>query len=214
MSVAAFVRSFLRRLSSLLPALTCLPLLAACETGAARRAENFTGFPPSFADARLNQYRAQYLAERPAYDADAASFLGAGAPGKDCALAPQAAATLAETGYRAAIFEQNPRNRDITRSFNQHETDVIYDQITLKVIEGACSGGQLNGPVKLYMSYLRVAHVPGLGHHAVAEVQTREDCTFVANLRHGPCNRYQRAARWSGKVMPDGRLLSMYQAMH
>ncbi|SLN77853.1 hypothetical protein [Oceanibacterium hippocampi] len=52
------------------------------------------------------------------------------------------------------------------------------------------------------------------GHHLVAEVKTREDCTFVANLRHGPCNRYQRAARWEGKIMPDGRLLPKYRAMN
>lgn len=135
-------------------------------------------------------------------------------PARPCDLDPEVASTLAETGYRAAIFDQNPRSRDIYRSHNHQETSVIYDQVALKVIEGDCSDGQLNGPVSLYMSYVRVAHVPGLNLHRVAEVETREDCTFVANLRHGPCNRYQRAVRWEAKLMPDGRLLPRNRAAY
>jgi hypothetical protein len=209
MTAAAFFRTCLR----FVPALPCLLLLAACESGASRWAEQFVGFPPTFADPALNQYRTRYLAERPLYDAGAAAFLRADAAGKDCVLPSEVASTLAETGYRAAIFDQNPRSQDIIKSHNHHETSVIFDQVALKVIEGDCSGGQLNGPVSLYMSYVRVAHVPGLHRHEVAEVQTREDCTFVANLRHGPCNRFQRAARWDGEIMPDGRLLPTNQAM-
>lgn len=208
MRVAAAFRSFLCPL----PAVPCLLLLGACADGGARWAEQFAGFPPAFSDATLNQYRARYLAERPGYDADAAAFLGATLPGKDCALPAEVASTLAETGYRAAVFDQNPRGQDITRSHSQQETSAIYDQVSLKVVEGDCSGGQLNGPARLHMSYVRVAHVPGLARYNVAEVQVREDCTFIANLRHGPCTRYQRAARWEAKLMQDGRLVHWLQA--
>ncbi|SLN77851.1 hypothetical protein [Oceanibacterium hippocampi] len=156
MTVVAFLRSYLR----LSPLLLCLLLLAACESSAARRAKQFVGLPPTFAEAALNQFRAQYLTERPLYDANAAAFLRADAPGKVCDLPQEVAATLAETGYRAAIFDQNPRSRDIIRSYNQQETSAIYDQVTLKVIEGDCSGGQPNGPVTLFMSYIRIAHAP------------------------------------------------------
>src|SRR3546814_18588117 len=62
------------------------------------------------------------------------------------------------------------------------------------------------------MSYVRVAYVPGLDRYNVAEVQMREDCTFIANLRHGPCTRYQRAARWEATLMQDGRLVHWLHA--
>src|SRR5690606_31168180 len=38
--------------------------------------ETYAGFPPVFGDPQLNAYRARYLAEWPAYEADPQDFLG------------------------------------------------------------------------------------------------------------------------------------------
>lgn len=212
------------RRSRLLSAATGLLLLGGC-AGALSHVEvqrrldaTYAGFPPVFAEAPLAGYRAAYLAERPAYDADPDAFLGVGAPAEDCALPQDAARSLAESSFRLPIQERGPSWRDYMKKQGQDYGEPVYDAVTFKLIEGDCTGGALNGPASIVLTYLRLAEKEAFRaagrQYRVYETTVREDCAYRRSQRDGECARYARTRAWDGQVGGDGQVVPVLWAMH
>jgi hypothetical protein len=174
----------------------------------------YAGFPPAFTDPALADYRARYLAERPAYDANAEAFLGVDAPARPCALGEAAQRELVAGNYRATVLDRSPDAIRVRDKMGHHEREPVLDRIAFKLIEGDCSGGVLNGPATIHLSYIRAAFIEGLSWYAVAEVQSREVCDFVQSVRHGACARYDLTRRWTGMLTDDGSLIPWQQYLH
>ena len=178
----------------------------------------YAGFPPTFAEAPLAGYRSAYLAEKPVYDADPDAFLGVGAPGKDCTLPEDTIQALAEGSFRLPIQERGPGWRDYMKKHRHDYGEPVYDAVTFKLIEGDCTGGVLNGPASIVMTYLRLSRMEGyaaLGsRYKVYETTVRETCGYRGSRRDGDCTRYARMRIWDGQTSQDGRLVPVLWAMY
>lgn len=173
--------------------------------------ETYAGFPPVFGDPQLNAYRARYLAEWPAYDADPQGFFGANAPSRSCDLPETDLRGLVESGHRPEVLERSPAAQKVDGEHGHIEVDPVYDRVVFRLIDGDCGGGALNGEATIHLSYLRAVFVKTLDWYEVAEVQSREVCDFVDSVRHGACARYDLTKYWTGKLTEDGRLVSLQQ---
>lgn len=209
-----FPRFFLAALAFLAAAASLQSTALADSATQQRLDRTYAGFPPAFTDPALAEYRARYLAERPAYDADAASFLGIDTPARPCALSEAAQRELAASGYRATVLDRSPDAIRVQDKMGHRERDPVLDRIVFKLIDGDCRGGALNGTATIQLSYLRAAFIEGLNWYAVAEVQSREICAFVQSMRHGACARYDLTRRWQGMLTDDGRLIPLQQYLH
>jgi hypothetical protein len=178
----------------------------------------YAGFPPGFAEAPLNAYRATYLAEKAAYDADPDGFLGVDRPGRDCAIPEETALALADGSFRLPIHERSPSWRDYMKKHRMDDGDPVYDAVAVKVIEGDCGTGTLNGPAAVLLTYLRLVENEAFKaagrQYKVYETTAREDCTYRASRRDGPCTRYTRMRIWDGRFSSDGRLIPAAWAAH
>lgn len=174
----------------------------------------YAGFPPALADPALAEYRARFLAERPAYDADTEGFLGTDAAAQPCALSEASLRQLVENGYRATILDRSPDAVRVNDKMGTREDEPVFERVVFKLIEGDCSGDELNGTAAIHLSYLRAAFVPSFNWYEVAEVQSREVCDFVVSVRHGACARYDLTRRWDGMLTDDGRLIPFQQFLH
>lgn len=178
----------------------------------------YAGFPPTFAEAPLNQFRATYLSEKAAYDANPDGFLGVDRPGKDCALTDDAVLALADSSFRLPIYERSPSWRDYMKKHAMDYGEPIHDAVTFKLIDGECTGGALNGPAAIVMTYLRLVqdegYTAGRPRYKVYETTVRENCAYRATRRDGPCSRYTRMRMWDGQFTEDGRLIPLLWAFH
>lgn len=178
----------------------------------------YAGFPPAFAEVPLAGYRAAYLAEKPIYDADPDAFLGVGAPGKDCALPQDAVHALAESSFRLPIYERSPSWRDYMKKQGQDYGEPVYDAVTFKLIEGDCTGGALNGPASIVLTYLRLAEEEAFQaagrRYKVYETTVRENCAYRRSQRDGECARYARMRVWDGQIGQGGQVVPVLWAMH
>lgn len=180
--------------------------------------EAYAGFPPSFDDARLNDLRSRYLAEKPVYDADPDAFLGVGAQGKDCVLPEDVVRALAEGSFRLPIYERSPSWRDYMKKQGHDYGEPVYDAVTLKLIEGDCTGGALNGPASIVLTYLRLAEQEAFRasgqQYKVYETTVRENCAYRRSQRDGECARYTRMRVWDGRIDGSGQVVPVLWAMH
>lgn len=178
----------------------------------------YAGFPPDFAEASLNGYRATYLAEKAAYDDDPDGFLGVDRPGQDCAIAGEVALALADSSFRLPIQERSPSWRDYMEKHRMAHGDPVYDAVAVKVLEGNCAGGTVNGPSSIVLTYLRVVEDEAFRtagrQYTVYETTVREACSYRAGRRDGPCTRYTRMRIWDGRFTGDGRLIPAAWAAH
>lgn len=175
----------------------------------------YAGFPPTFSDASLSRYRAAYLAEKPVFDRDRDVFLGTALPGKACALPEETARALAESSFRLPIHERSPSWSDYMKKHGQGYTGATVDQVSFKLVDGDCTGGTLNGPADIVLSYVRVAGKRiSPGNYRVDEVTARERCTYRDSVRDGPCTRHAQYRTWTGRFTGDGRLLPELYARH
>ncbi|KAA0679640.1 hypothetical protein [Azospirillum brasilense] len=174
----------------------------------------FAGFPPVLDDPVLSRYRAAYLTDKAAYDANPDAVLGLDSPARACDLPEDTRHALADRGFQLRVYERNPGFADYMAKHGQGFGTPVYDRVTVRRIDGDCSGGALDGPADIVMTYLRLTPHGQLGSHKVYEMVVRESCTFRGSLRDGPCKRIVRTRHWSGQFTKDGRLVTAPRATY
>src|SRR3546814_15239161 len=86
------------------------------------------------------------------------------------------------------------------------------DKVQVRVLQGDCSGGTLNGPAQVLMSYIYILSEAGAADaFKVHEVTVRENCSYANGRRDGDCIRYTWARNWDGKML-NGRLMHYQHA--
>ncbi|TDQ84256.1 hypothetical protein A8950_0804 [Dongia mobilis] len=191
-------------------------VLVACEPGMGPfQPSPFAGFPPNFADAKLNAYRAQYLSDISQLEADPTAFMGRNQPGITCAMSAEAQKAFAEASYMPPLNERSPTWEKVTSANDYQKSPPIFDQATVKLLEGDCTGGAINGRASVHARYNRLdrsgfvaAQQGEYVSFQILAVELRETCDYLQSRRAGNCARYQvltlsGATMFEGKLLPD-----------
>jgi len=134
----------------------------------------FSGFPPTFADPTLNQYRTQYVADMARFRADRSTFMGSNAAGLACDLSPAQQRQFATDSFVATPDRQTPTWNEIHEQQAIKPTAPVVDRVEVKLLEGDCSTGTINGRATLHARYLHIAPTIIASNYDVTEVELRE----------------------------------------
>lgn len=182
---------------SVLPALAgflfCSLTLAACEVDGGTAVPNpWAGFPPNLTEMPYSQYLAQYRGDIARYKSGAEAFMGTSASAQSCSIPAERARQFALDAF---IYRQDNTTAmwdNTLRTYRQTDAIVAVDQIDLRVVEGDCSGGTVNGPATLHARFVHIA--PQLQDNKdfrITKVELRESCTYTDLKRDGDCQIYQ-----------------------
>src|SRR3546814_9563094 len=106
----------------------------------------YAGFPPVFANAELNAFRARYLSEKAIFDQDRNAFMGLDGTAQSCPISSTEAERFARTSFRLPIGERSPGWSDYMNRHGIGYAGEVMDKVQVRVLQGDCSGGTLNGP--------------------------------------------------------------------
>lgn len=176
-----------------------------------RMAATYAGFPPVFIDSQLNTFRARYLSDKVAFDQNPNGFMGLDSTVQSCPISPTKAEQLAKTSFRLTVQERSPAWSDYMDKHGYGYVAQVLDKVKVQVLQGDCSGGTLNGPAQVLMTYLYILKKDQLDEFKVHEVTVREDCNYVKGQRNSDCTRYTWDRNWTA-VMVDGRLMHIQLA--
>ncbi|MGB3390236.1 MAG: hypothetical protein WBA88_19885 [Pseudaminobacter sp.] len=209
--------AFADRISFKFGLVALLSVLAGCAGSLAhietqkRMAATYAGFPPPFTDARLNEFRDRYLAEKTLFDENREGFLGLDSKIQSCPISPAEAEQLARTSFRLTIHERSPAWSDYMNKAGYGYVAEALDKARVQVLQGDCSDGTLNGPAQVLMSYMYILKEGQLDEFKVHEVTVRENCNYAEGQRNGYCARYTWERNWTG-MMFNGRLMHIQRA--
>jgi hypothetical protein len=151
----------------------------------------FSGFPPTFTDATLSQYRTQYVADIARFRADRRGFMGSDAAGLACDLSPAQRRQFAADSFMLTPERRTPTWNEIHVQHDVKPTAPVVDRVEVKLLEGDCSGGTVNGRATLHARYLHIVPSTITNVYTVTEVELRETCDYRDLQRTGNCTRYQ-----------------------
>ena len=182
-------------------------IISACANGNGPfQPSPFSGFPPTFTDPALNQYRTQYVADIARFRADRRGFLGSDAAGLACALSPAQQKQFAAEAFLATPDRRSPTWNEIHAQQAMKATAPIVDRVAVKLLSGTCANGSVDGRATLHARYLYIVPTIVANNYDVIDVELRETCDYRDLQRVGNCVRYQLHTRRVGHFGADQKL--------
>lgn len=182
--------------------------IGACANGSGPfQPSPFAGFPPTFTDPTFSQYRTQYVADMARFRADRRAFLGSDAAGLACDLSPAQQRQFAADSFIKTPDRQSPTWTEIHAQQAMKQTAPIVDRVEVKLLEGDCSNGTIDGRATLHARYLHIVPTIVADNYDVSEVELRETCDYRGLQRAGNCVRHQVHIKRVGHFGADQKLV-------
>ena len=182
-------------------------IISACANGNGPfQPSPFSGFPPTFTDASLNQYRTQYVADIARFRADRRGFMGSDTAGVACDLSPAQQKQFAAAGFMATPERRTPTWNEIHEQQAMKANPPIVDRVAVKLLSGDCNNGAIDGRATLHARYLYIVPTIVANNYDVIDVELRETCDYRDLQRAGNCVRYQVHDKRVGHFGADQKL--------
>lgn len=182
----------------------CSFTLAACEMDGATVAPNpWAGFPPNLTEAPYSQYLAQYRSDIARYKSGHEAFMGTQAPAQACNIPVERARQFALDAFLYRQDNTTAMWDNTLRTYRQTDPIITVDQVDLRVLEGDCSGGTVNGPATLHARFVHIAsRLQDNETFNITKVELHESCTYTDLKRDGECRIYQ-TQEWQLGILDD-----------
>tara|TARA_E500000318_G_scaffold89870_2_gene87539 strand:+ start:1658 stop:2533 length:876 start_codon:yes stop_codon:yes gene_type:complete len=170
--------------------LVCLLFLAGCQT----TSNPWAGFPPVFKSPAFNADRAEYLSDVARFKADPVGFLGSNDPGIPCEMSAEDRKAFVAAAFIRDLNRSDADYKAMLDSQNALDVPPVFDRATVRLLDGVCVNGRIEGEATVYSSFFGIWPAPLSGNKIfqTSEVELKETCTYDDNRRHGVCRRYEK----------------------
>jgi hypothetical protein len=184
--------------------------LAACElddSPTVSVGDPWAGFPPNLTEIPYSQYLAQYRSDIARYKSGPDAFMGSSAPALACSIPADRAKQFALDAYLLRQDNATAMWDNTERTYLQQAPIIAVDQVELRVLEGNCSGGTVNGPATLHARFVHISpHLSDNRDFRITKVELRESCTYTDLKRDGECRIYQTHETQLGILDESGKM--------
>ncbi|MBO6562102.1 MAG: hypothetical protein JJ959_16275 [Nisaea sp.] len=153
-------------------------------------------------------YRSQFDEDRARLERDPAGFFADGQTGIECGMSREQQKEFVEGSFIRDISWNIPGYVLSKQSWDVETVLPIFDRHEIRVLDGSCSDGMIEGPATVVASFVAIQPRGQFGNRIfrIFEVKLRETCQYRGSIRNGECRRAETATTFLSYLNDNGFL--------